>query len=145
MFGELIITVNGEKIRYKKEKLGNNGRNFAVDSRYQIEIDNIKAFESDTIIECALANENIELCGYAESGENLELISFICDNTKLSMGVEGDIPGFYYEYMQNGLRVRITNSATRDTIIFLVAWLTMNNKEVEEIHTWFAADPTLSS
>jgi hypothetical protein len=85
--------------------------------------------------------ENVEYG--SESGERLELQSYWSDNIKLSIGTEGEIPGVQYEYLKNCLRIRIEQSVPIMTIKYYVAWLTMSNKEVEDIYTWFGADPTL--
>lgn len=143
--GNIIITINGQILDYTPIKLANKVKSFIVDGRYQVIVDNVLVSESEeTIIDCILKdNETRGLSGYAESGENLALISFLYNNIKLSIGVEGDISGVYYEYMNDRLRVKLTKSASLNSITFFIAWLTMINTEQEEIYTWFAADPTL--
>lgn len=86
--GNIIITINGQLLDYTSIKLANKGKNFTVDGRYQIMVDNILV---------------------SESGEDLALISFLYNNIKLSIGVEGDIPGVNYEYMNDRLRVKVTS------------------------------------
>lgn len=142
--GNIIISINGQIINYAPIKLANKGKSFTVDGRYQIIVDNTLISELETIIDCVIdCDKEVALCGYPESGECLALISFMYSNIKLSIGVEGDIPGVYYEYMNDRLRVRVTKSASINKLNFFIAWLTMHNKEQEEIYTWFAADPTL--
>lgn len=142
--GNIIITINGQILDYEPIKLDNKGKNFTVDGRYQIVVDNILVSEIETIIDCIIdSNKVVSLCGYSESGEDLALISFLYNNIKLSIGVEGDISGVYYEYMNDRLRVKVSKSAALNKLNFFIAWITMNNKEQEEIYTWFAADPTL--
>lgn len=144
--GNIIITVNGQISDYTPIKLVNKGRNFTVDGRYQVIVDNILVFELETVIDCILNdNKSLDLNGYSESGEGLALISFLYNNIKLSIGVEGDIAGVYYEYMIDRLRVKVTKSASLNSLTFFIAWLNMHNTEQEEIYTWFAADPTLTA
>lgn len=144
--GNIIITINGKVLDYTPIKLDNKGRNFTVDGRYQVIANNILVSELETVIECILDNDKaVALNGYAESGEGLALISFLYDNIKLSIGVEGDITGVYYEYMNDRLRVKVKKSASLNSLTFFIAWLTMHNTEQEEIYTWFAADPTLTT
>ncbi|MBC7765404.1 MAG: hypothetical protein H7Y41_02880 [Hyphomonadaceae bacterium] len=144
--GNVTITINGKKLVYMPITLENKGKNFTVDGRYQVIVDNILVSELETIIDCILDNNKaLALNGYSESGEGLALISFLYNNIKLSIGAEGDIPGVYYEYMNDRIRVKVTKAASLNTLTFYIAWLTMHNIEQEEIYTWFAADPTLSA
>lgn len=145
--GNIIITINGQILDYTSIRLANKGKNYTVDGRYQVMVDNILVSESEeTIIDCILDdNKALALNGYSESGEDLALISFLYNNIKLSIGVEGDIPGVNYEYMDDRLRVKVTKSASLNSLTFFIAWLTMHNAEQEEIYTWFAADPTLTA
>ncbi len=144
--GNIMVTVDEAVLDYKSIKLANNGKNFKVDGRYQVTVDNIVVCNSETVIDILIDDRKVlDLKGYSESGERLALISFMHNNIKLSIGVEGDLQGVYYEYMNDRLRVKITNTASINTLIFFIAWLKMDNKELEEIYTWFAADPTLIS
>lgn len=144
--GNIMVTVDEVVLDYKSIKLANNGKNFKVDGRYQVTVDNIVVCNSETVIDILIDDRKVlDLKGYSESGERLALISFMHNNIKLSIGVEGDLQGVYYEYMNDRLRVKITNTASINTLIFFIAWLKMDNKELEEIYTWFAADPTLIS
>lgn len=61
---------------------------------------------------------------------------------KLSIGVQGDIPGVFNDYLDDRLRIRVTENASISRIDIFIAWITMDNIEKEEIYTWFAADPT---
>lgn len=143
--GNIIIAIDGQILDYAPIKLANKGKNFIVDGRYQVIVENMLFSEGETIIDCIIDNNKmLDLHGYPESGEGLALISFIHNNTKLSIGIEDDIPGVYYQYMNDRLRVNVTKSASLNTFTFFIAWLTMHNKEQEEIYTWFAADPTLT-
>jgi hypothetical protein len=101
--------------------------------------------DNETVIDLIIeANNGFIMDSGPEAGEQLALISFIYKNMKLSIGVEGDIPGVLYEYLYDRIRVRLTKYASIKKITFYVAWLVMNDIEREEIYTWFAADPTLS-
>lgn len=146
VLGNINITINNEEVNYKTIEINNKGVNYIVDRRYKVIIDNIKDRELETIIECVLDGSKISnLSGYCESGEQLALISFMNENVKLSIGAEDDIIGVKYEYMKNGMRVKISAEAALNHLIFFIAWITMNNKEQQEIYTWFAADPTMDS
>ncbi|WP_372999476.1 hypothetical protein [Lutispora sp.] len=142
--GNICFIINGEVIQYIPIRLTNIGKQFRVDGRYKVEVKNINVCNGETNIDCLIDNKNTSpLNGYCESGEGLALISFVVNNVKLSIGVEGDIPGVYYEYMKDRLRIRVTKKASLKSLTFYIAWLTMSNEQ-DEILTWFAADPTLT-
>jgi len=143
-FGNILVTINGSVINYMPIKLPNEGKNFRVDGRYKIIISEIKENEEETVIECKIGGKReLPMNVYSESGENLTLISFEYNNTKLSIGTIGDIPDIEQEYMKDGIRIRSKKITPLDEFVFFVAWIEMNDKEKEEIFTWFAADPTL--
>lgn len=47
-----------------------------------------------------------------------------------------------YVYLDDRLRIRVTENASISRFDIFIAWITMDNIEKEEIYTWFAADPT---
>lgn len=141
--GNVNILVNGQNFNYCSFELPNKGKQYEVDGRFKIVIENILDKE-DTVIDCILQNQrDVPFNVYAEPGEDLELISFMVNNMKLSIGVQGNIPGVYYDYLNDRLRIRITKNATIPRLDMYIAWITMDDIEKEEIYTWFAADPTL--
>ena len=144
ILGNINVIINGENLDYTPVRLSNIGKNYVVDGRYKIIINKNKMSKLENIIECVLdAREKFNLDSGEESGEGLALISFTCENIKLSIGVEGDICGVKYEYMKNGLRIKISKEDLINQLNIFVAWITMENVEQQENYTWFAADPTL--
>ena len=141
--GNIDILINGHNLDYSWFELPNKGNQFKVDGRFCIVVDNIPD-KGETVIDCILQNQNsLPINVYAEPGENLALISFMINNKKLSIGVQGDIPGVFYDYLNDRLRIRVTENASISRFDIFIAWITMNNFEKEEIYTWFAADPTI--
>lgn len=141
--GDLIIMINGQYFDYCAYEMPTMGKQFKVDGRYRILIDNIPLNE-ETVMDCILQSQHREhLIVLSEPGEDLALISFMFKNMKLSIGVEGDIPGVKYDYLNDRLRIRVSEYASISKLDVFIAWLTMNNIEKEEIYTWFAADPTI--
>lgn len=138
--GKISITLNGEPVNYVFSHLEKSRRNFNVDGRFKIELETRESGEK--IVECILDIGEEEIQGYSESGEELELISFQQGNTKLSIGTIGDISGIKYEYESDRLRLKIDEKVVIDKIVFYIAWIMMCT-EMNDIHTWFAADPTL--
>ena len=140
--GNINILINGHNLDYSWFELPNKGNQFNVDGRFRIVVDNIPDKE-ETVIDCILQNQNnVPINGYAEPGEDLALISFMISNMKLSIGVQGDIPGVFYDYLYDRLRIRVTEIASISRFDIFIAWITMDNIEKEEIYTWLAADPT---
>lgn len=141
--GTLSIFINGKSSDFPLLELPNKANSFVVDKRYQIELD-LKSFENqDIIIECILKSD-FNIKSVTETGEALALISFYHNNTKLSIGFNGDICNVDYEYLADRIRITIPRHVSLQQIKCNIAWLTMHNVEQEEVFTWFAADPTLS-
>ena len=139
--GNVNILINGHNLDCSMYELSNKGNLFNVDRRFRIEVDNIPDKE-ETVIDCILENQKSEPINvYAESGEDLALISFMINNMKLSIGVQGDIPGVIYDYLDDRLRIKVTEKASISRFDIFIAWITMDNIEKEEVYTWFAADP----
>lgn len=139
--GNVNILINGHNLDCSMYELSNKGNLFNVDGRFRIEVDNIPDKE-ETVIDCILENQKSEPINvYAESGEDLALISFMINNMKLSIGVQGDIPGVIYDYLDDRLRIKVTEKASISRFDIFIAWITMDNIEKEEVYTWFAADP----
>jgi hypothetical protein len=142
VFGNIIVTINGVVMDYAAIKLPNEGKIFRVDGRFKIIVNEINACEEENIVECKIDGKHeLPIKSFSESGENLTLISFEYNNTKLSIGTLGDIPGIDQEYMEDGIRIRSKKNAPINKCEFFVAWIEMHDKEKEEIYTWFAADP----
>ena len=141
-FGEIQIFINGrEEEGTEMCPLPGCKKNFTVDERYQVFL---KKIEEGNVIDCILNTENsLSIRSVIESGENLALISFYKDNTKLSIGLVGDRKGIKYEYLENGMRMVILEKQPNCFMPMNIAWLCMKNPELEDIYCWLAADPTL--
>lgn len=83
-----------EYFDYYSYELPNKGKQFKVDGRYRIVVDNIPDNE-ETVIDLNKNWERINV--YAEPGEDLALISFMINKMKLSIVVQGDVPGVLYD------------------------------------------------
>lgn len=137
IMGRVSVLVNGLPIEYTSVKLPNKTKLFSVDERYKISFDCPKG--SDVSCKLIIINdEDVKEC--IESGESLALISFYNGNIKLSIGIEENPLNDEYHYAENGLSFR-HNSNSR--VCFYIAWLVMKEPEVEDVFTWFAADPTI--
>ena len=141
-FGEIKIFINEhEESNFKVQSLPHAAKNFIVDQRYQVSLDQIN---KGNIVDCILNVESdLNITSLIETGEDLALISFYKDTSKLSIGVIGDRKGIKYKYLNNGIRMVILNDQPSELMPMNVAWLCMNNPEVEDIYCWFAADPTI--
>ena len=138
--GTIIVKVDGYTIDYNSIRLPCKRDSFNVDARYKI---NLTKSYMNKHVQCILVkNEYLQLSSCIESGEDLALISFYKKNIKLSIGVEYNYIKDSCRYLDNGIEI-VSNDDTRKDVIFGVAWKDVLNKEVEDIFTWLAADPTL--
>ena len=146
-FGDISIAVNGKNVKYELLKLdnievGNLGTPvFMVDGRYQLRVD-IEGASLPVTLTCEfpeyISYDKINI----EAGQSLALKSWYRHNIKISFGTEDEISGTNIEYVERGLKA-VINSSKVKTVVFGVAWVVINDKEKEDIYTWFAADPTL--
>ena len=142
--GAIDILVNNANASISMAELEKTDRRFRVDGRYQVNID-VNNTGNSAWIDCLLNNKN-QIAGGIESGEGMEMISFQCNEVKLSIGTISGLPGIKYCYLNNGIRLEFDSNigAQERQIQFFIAWLKINNPEREQIFTWFAADPTLA-
>jgi hypothetical protein len=142
--GFIDVLINGKSNDYKSMKLVNKEKNFSVDGRHKVIVDLPVNQDQDIVIECKLAEfAGDNAMGCIESGERLALISFYQDNIKLSIGVEDEISNVMCCYIDYGVKVILSKEVHLKQVIFGIAWVSMKDREKEDIYTWFAADPTL--
>lgn len=143
--GIINILVNGEKSNYELRELTKVGKNFLVDERFEVIVDIPQNANKDTMIECKITDSYVNnIKRIVESGEQLVLISLYSDNLKLSIGTEDKTPNIFYTYTNYGLSITVPKDTNMQRIVFRIAWINMHNKAMEDIYTWFAADPTLN-
>jgi hypothetical protein len=142
--GFIDILINGKSNDYESIELANKEKNFSVDGRYKVIVDIPINQDQGVVIECKLVEfTGDNAMGCIESGERLALISFYRDNIKLSIGVEDEISNAMCCYIDYGVKVILSEEVHLQQVIFGIAWVSMNDREKEDIYTWFAADPTL--
>jgi hypothetical protein len=141
-FGNIKIKIENNEAKYIiYELIGIYDTLFDVDARYKLLLET-SAYKNcnNIVIEClidGLRCDDINI----ETGEDLELISFYINNTKLSIGIES-IENINYIYTKNGIKFECCNENIKSQFIFGVAWKVINS-ENEDVFTWFAADPNL--
>ena len=91
---------------------------------------------------------------FVETGDNLELKSFVKNNIKLSIGMEGDSGYFsdgtrisdYYDYdndyFDNGVSYQILKNTQTNKYVFGIAWI-VDQRPDNEVQTWYGADPSI--
>lgn len=138
--GEIKILINEKEVRYDCIELSNHNKHFQVKKRYKLICDIPASLKEDIRVQCLIIlNEKVKAISGPETGENLALISFYWNNSKLSIGTKGDIVGVQYNYFEDAMELKMRENLKQ--VVFYVAWIDMVNKEKEEIYTWFAADP----
>jgi len=141
--GKLIILLNGEEIDYKENFLSTEAKSFTVDKRVQIQFTgNVQLGNGDVIKFLIDMDKELVIKSGAETGEDLQLISFYYQYAKLSIGIE-EIKNMKYVYLENGIALEANVPMKIIEINAIVAWLKMNNADLEDTFTWYAADPTL--
>lgn len=141
--GKLKILLNNDEIGYKEKKLLTKTKNFTVDKRVQIEFaPNIQLSNENIIKFIFVNNGDVAIKSCIETGEDLQLISFYYKNFKVSLGMN-ELQSVKYTYLENGIQLEIMSSLIISEIKTIVAWLEMQDAELEDVFTWYAADPTL--
>ena len=141
--GAIGLYVNGKKQDFVPTELPRYGENYIVDGRYAITIKNSDLPDGNFEVECCLNSDKVCESG-VNSGEDLALIDITADNEILSIGTyDGYARPYECKYTKNGIKIVANKADYAQDIIFLVAWLKMEDEEVESIYTWFAADPAL--
>ena len=152
--GDIEIYIDNEKVEYTVKNIGASERLCPdISGRFGIEI----LYEPDGkqhTISCRIKKYHASSRDEIEPGERLELKSFYRENTKLSIGMEGDA-GYYSDgtrdsdvydydndYMEDGVSYLIMEDTKTTKYVFGIAWI--DNVTVEnDVQTWYGADPTL--
>ena len=152
--GDIEIYVDDNKVEYMEKNIRVSDKLCPdVSGRYAIKIDFIPAGKIHTI-SCKIKGHVSSKKDGIESGEQLELKSFYKDNTKLSIGMEGE-SGYYADGMCVSDRYDYDNKYMGDSVLYLlmketkttkyvfgIAWIENVTTE-NDVQTWYGADPTL--
>ena len=151
--GDIEIYIDNEKVEYTVKNIGASERLCPdISGRFGIEI----LYEPDGkqhTISCRIKKYHASSRDEIEPGERLELKSFYRENTKLSIGMEGDA-GYYSDgtrdsdvydydndYMEDGVSYLIMEDTKTTKYVFGITWI--DNVTVEnDVQTWYGADPT---
>ena len=120
-------------------------RSFEVDKRYQIEFDQIeKKTEVEFIFDFWVPIEIVN----SGSDERLFYVMYRCENLIIGLGVEGDIPGIKYVYVdtknKHGIKIIISSACKRNSMKINVPWKIITNSD-QIINVELGLDPgTLS-
>ena len=145
-FGYIEIYINGNKINYNAQELEKQYIDisgyivFAVDGRHKISI-SLKHLQTPISIECKFGDDINFIESGIESGQRLALKSWYIGSKKMSIGTDDEVDWLDVQYLDRGIQVNVVKSATIDEVIFGIAWIELKNSEIEDVYTWFAADP----
>ena len=152
--GDIEIYIDNEKVEYAVKNIGASERLCPdISGRFGIEI----LYEPDGkqhTISCRIKKYHASSRDEIEPGECLELKSFYRENTKLSIGMEGEA-GYYSDgtratntydydndYMEDGVLYQIMRDTKTTKFVFGIAWIDNVTAE-NDVQTWYGADPTL--
>lgn len=152
--GDIEIYVDDNKVEYMEKNIRVSDKLCPdVSGRYAIKIDFIPDGKIHTI-SCKIKGHVSSEKDGIELGERLELKSFYKDNTKLSIGMEGesgyyadgmcisDIYDYDNEYMEDGVLYMVMKETKTTKYVFGIAWIENVTTE-NDVQTWYGADPTL--
>ena len=152
--GDIEIYIDNEKVEYAVKNIGASER-LCPDVRGTccLEI----SYEPDGkqhTISCKIKKYHASSRDEIKPGECLELKSFYRENTKLSIGMEGEA-GYYSDgtratntydydndYMEDGVLYQIMRDTKTTKFVFGIAWIDNVTAE-NDVQTWYGADPTL--
>lgn len=152
--GDIEIYADNERVEYIVKNIGASEKLCPdISGRFCIEI----LYDPDGkqhTISCRIKEYLASSRDGIEPGERLELKSFYRENTKLSIGMDGDA-GYYTDgtrdsdvydydndYMEDGVSYLIMEDTKTTKYVFGIAWLD-NVTEENDVQTWYGADPTL--
>jgi hypothetical protein len=151
--GDIIILIDNKAISYNAIPVNRDKTCMDIHGRYKIVIDFIPDGQEHQI-KCLIDGyENID-DDFVETGDNLELKSFVKNNIKLSIGMEGDSGYFsdgtrisdYYDYdndyFDNGVSYQILKNTQTNKYVFGIAWI-VDQRPDNEVQTWYGADPSI--
>ena len=142
-FGNIVICVENEVVEYNhiqmaSSYIGQHGLPvFDVEGRFRISISNLN---KPICVSCTFIADE-EYSSGIDSGERLALKSWFKGQQILSIGTEDEIPDVEVRYLDNGLKVILSENSNITNIVFQIAWMTINDPEKEDGYTWYAADP----
>jgi hypothetical protein len=120
------------------DKVSNTFLTFAIDGRYQTRLYKL---EKDSVIDLCLESSSKIAIEDKDSDGNLFLIIFSLKDYYFGIGVDWNITGIKYEYLNNGIILIIDEKAT-DSINVNIAW----KKLLDEKHlldVWYGVDPDI--
>ena len=142
--GEFRIIKNGTEIKYKEKKLPKKFgmyNNIEVDKRYQIQFNHV---EKKSVVEFILeAKFQIDIEDQG-SDEDLFYAVYNYKDLIIGVGVEGDIPGIEYEYLdeenKHGIKIIVSQNCQTISMKVNVPWLRTTDKD-QIINVQLAVDP----
>jgi len=151
--GNIRIMIDGEIVDYTAQPVALDKTCKDIHGRYKIVVNFIPDGHKHQIM-CLIDEYQKTNDDFVEPGENLELMSFVKNNIKLSIGMEGDTGYFsdgtrvndYYDYdndyHDNGVSYQILETTATNQFVFGIAWL-VDQRPENEVQTWYGADPSI--
>lgn len=145
--------LDGAPIEYEYQKVELDKTCCDLNGRYCITVI-LRPDGREHRLSCIIKDYQPSTDDEVESGERLELKSFYCNGTKLSIGMEGNsgyvdgerISEYDYnnEYLEDGVEYELLRFTCTARYVFGIAWIE-NYSAKNGIQTWFGADPTMEN
>jgi hypothetical protein len=143
--GLFRIIKDGYEINYNEKELPKKfgiDNNFEVDERYQIEFEQV---EKNSVVEFMLETEKLVIIEDKDSDEDLFFSIYNYENLIIGIGVEGDIPGIKYGYVdeknKHGIKIIVSSECEKKSMKINVPWKKVTNSD-QIINVELGLDPT---
>ena len=142
ILGTVRLLVNGKEVTPEIAPLPLEERRYRMDARYSLIYDFTPEERNSPTVKCLLEpKEGITIQDFW--GGDLALVfTNLCSDelqVQLGMGTVGDYTNTTYRYDPDGIYIKFNREM--DRVIFIIAWLKIDDPDHESVATWLAADP----
>ena len=142
ILGTIRLFVNGREVTPEIAPLPLEERRYRMDARYSLIYDFAPEERNAPTVKCLLEpKENLHVESEYNGDLYLTFQNFYEDTlqVQLGMGTIGDYTNTTYHYDEDGIYIKFNREM--DRVIFIIAWLKIDDPYHESVATWLAADP----
>ena len=142
ILGTIRLLVNGKEVTPEIAPLPLEERRYRMDARYSLIYDFTPEERNGPTVKCLLEpKENLPVERGYSGDVYMKFENFYADTiqVQLGMGTIGDYTNTTYRYDPDGIYIKFNREM--DRVIFIIAWLKIDDPYHESVATWLAADP----
>ena len=142
ILGTIRLLVNGKEVTPEIAPLPLEERRYRMDARYSLIYNFTPEERNAPTVKCLLEpKENLFVESKYSGDLYLTFQNFYADTiqVQLGMGTIGDYTNTTYHYDEDGIYIKFNREM--DRVIFIIAWLKIDDPDHESVATWLAADP----